>query len=187
MPTARLARAPFRRERTGVHRAGSARLHGRQQAVVDVHRLEGSRAGVQVTAGDVADERAERGGVGRQPKRRAGPLDGGEAAGYEADGGALDIAFDAGDLAGKAQARLGLQTKPFVENLVGYRGRCCGAGRPTGRIPPSQGQGWCGRSLSGRRASAWSESRPCSTACPAHCPDGVGLPRRLSRLGGADW
>ncbi len=72
------------------------RVRGWQQTVVDIHRLEGPRASVQVTAGDVAYERAEGGGAGRQAKRRAGPLGGGHAASYEPRGGALHIAFDAG-------------------------------------------------------------------------------------------
>ena len=57
------------------------------------------------------------GGGGVQ--RPAQPLGGGEAAGQQADGGALHIALDAGDLAGEAQARVGLQPQ---------RGRRAGAG-----------------------------------------------------------
>ena len=53
------------------------------------------------------------GGTARWPQ----PLGGGEAAGQQADGGALDIALDAGDLAGEAQARLGLQAQRAVEQL----------------------------------------------------------------------
>ena len=43
------------------------------------------------------------------------PLGRGEPAGQQAHGGALDIALDAGDLAGEAQARVGLQAQLAVE------------------------------------------------------------------------
>ena len=44
-------------------------------------------------------------------------LGGGEAAGHQADGRALDIALAAGDLAGEAQARHRLQAQRRVEEL----------------------------------------------------------------------
>ena len=53
------------------------------------------------------------GGGERAPE----PLGRGKAPGKQADGGALDVAFDAGDLAGEAQARLGLQPQRGVEQL----------------------------------------------------------------------
>ena len=53
------------------------------------------------------------GGGGASPAPE--PLGGGEAAGDQADRGALDIAFAAGDLAGEAQPRLGLEAEPGVE------------------------------------------------------------------------
>ena len=58
-----------------------------------------------VAAGDVVEQRADRGGRRRGVEIAAEPLGGGEAAGDQADRGALDIAFAAGDLAGEAQAR----------------------------------------------------------------------------------
>ena len=48
---------------------------------------------------------------------RAEPFGGGEAPGDQADRGALDIALAAGDLAGEAQPRLGLEPEPRVEQL----------------------------------------------------------------------
>ena len=48
------------------------------------------------------------GGGGKRP---AEALGGGEAAGQQADRGALDVALAAGDLAGEAQARHGLQAQ----------------------------------------------------------------------------
>ena len=56
-------------------------------------------------AGDVVEERADRGRRRRRRELRAEPLGGCEAAGDQADRRALDIAFAAGDLAGEAQAR----------------------------------------------------------------------------------
>ena len=47
----------------------------------------------------------------------AAPLGGRHPPGHQADGGAFDIAFDAGDLSGKAQARHGLKPQPLVEEL----------------------------------------------------------------------
>ena len=79
-----------------------------KEAEIDVHRLERARAGLDrfdVAAGDVIEERADRGGRRRRLKLLSQPLSGGEAAGDEADRGAFDIALAAGDLAGEAQAR----------------------------------------------------------------------------------
>ena len=73
--------------------------------------------GREVAAGDVAEERAKRSGGRRRHPRPAKPLRGRGAAGQQADGGALDIAFAARDLAGKAQARLGLEPQLAVEQL----------------------------------------------------------------------
>ena len=69
-----------------------------------------------MAAGDVAEERAERG----RRRRRGGArpaFRGREAAGQEPDGGDFDITLDAGDLAGEAQARLGLEPELAVEQL----------------------------------------------------------------------
>ena len=64
------------------------RLHRRQQAVVDVHRLERTLAAIQVAAGDVADQGAKGSGVRRGLSGLAQGLGGGEPAGQQADGGA---------------------------------------------------------------------------------------------------
>src|SRR5690348_1019518 len=66
-----------------------------EEAEIDVHRLEGRNAGA---AGDVRDERAHRRGRRRRRELETEPRRGGEAPGEEADRGALDITFDAGDL-----------------------------------------------------------------------------------------
>jgi len=58
-----------------------------------------------VAAGDVVDQRAKGGGRRRGLQGSAQALGGGEAAGQQAGGGALDIAFDPGHLAREAQAR----------------------------------------------------------------------------------
>ena len=55
------------------------------------------------------EERADRGRRRRGVEVASEPLGGGEAAGDQADRGALDIAFAAGDLAGEAQARARLE------------------------------------------------------------------------------
>jgi hypothetical protein len=47
------------------------------------------------------------------PRRSAAAI----AAGEQADRGALDIAFAAGDLAGEAQARIAPSAQPLVEQL----------------------------------------------------------------------
>jgi hypothetical protein len=54
----------------------------------------------------VAEERAQRGFDGRRRQRFAAKLGGGEARGEDADGGAFDIAFTAGNLAGEANVGL---------------------------------------------------------------------------------
>ena len=84
----------------------------REQAEIDVHRLKRFRSGVDgldMAAGDVAEQRAERCGRRRHAHRLAEPLGGGEASGHQADGGGFHIAFAAGDLAGEAQPRLALR------------------------------------------------------------------------------
>ena len=48
----------------------------------------------------------------------AEPLGGGEAAGEQADRGRFHIALAAGDLAGEAQPRLGLEPQRRVEQLA---------------------------------------------------------------------
>ena len=87
---------------------GLRRLDRREQAEIDVHRLEGALArlvvGDDVAAGDVVEQRAEGRGAGGSGRRLAEPLGGGEAPGQQPDRGALDIALAAGDLAGEAQA-----------------------------------------------------------------------------------
>src|SRR5208337_5076489 len=90
-----------------------ARLENRrEQAEIDVHRLERARAGVDrldMAAGDVVEERAYRGRGRRGRERPAQPFGGGEPARDQPDRGALDIALAAGDLAGEAKPRRRLE------------------------------------------------------------------------------
>ena len=92
----------------------------REQPEIDVHRLERARPGVDrldMPAGDVGEQRAVRRGRRRHVEGLAAPLGGGEASGHQADRGAFDIAFAAGDLAGKAQARHRTEPQRAVEQL----------------------------------------------------------------------
>ncbi len=74
------------------------RASGGKEAEIDVHRLERARTGIDgldMAAGDVAEQRAMGGGRRRQDDRLAEPFRGGKAAGEKANGGGLDIAFAA--------------------------------------------------------------------------------------------
>ena len=71
-----------------------------KQPEIDIHRLEIPVAR-NMSAGNVAEKRAERGFRRWRLGRAAGHFLGDEPPGEEADGGALDIAFDASDLAAK--------------------------------------------------------------------------------------
>src|SRR5207253_7997090 len=84
----------------------------RHEAEVDVHRLERFRV---CSAGDVAEQRAERGFGRRGRQCFASQFHACEPGGEEADGSAFKIAFAAGDLSGKADVWLGLQAKLAVE------------------------------------------------------------------------
>src|SRR5258708_4003305 len=84
----------------------------REQAEIDVHRLEGGGIGA---AGDVAQQSAHGRRRGWRDGYKTPPLGGGELAGHESDGSAFDIAFAAGDLAGEAQARHRLQAQGRIE------------------------------------------------------------------------
>src|SRR5581483_4443325 len=64
-----------------------------KQTEVDIHWLEGSRA---CRAGDMAQQRTQRRGRRRCIEHAAEPLESREEAREQTDGGALDIAFDAG-------------------------------------------------------------------------------------------
>src|SRR5438552_13117482 len=86
----------------------------REEAEIDVHRLEAVRVGAD---GDMGEKGAECGGRRRRARLSAASLGGGEAAGEQAYGGALDIALDAGDLAGEAQPRHRLQPQCGVEKF----------------------------------------------------------------------
>ena len=74
------------------------------------------------------------GGSSAQPQ----PLGGGEPAGDEADRGALDIALAAGDLAGEAQARRGLQAQTGVEQARGIEIGVAVHAAETGELRPFQ-------------------------------------------------
>src|SRR5271163_4174836 len=113
-----LAREPALRPMQTLARFVKPRLGDRgEEAEINVHRLERARAGVDrvdVAAGDVVQERADRRCWRRGLEIEAKPLGGGEPAGDQADRGAFDIALAAGDLAGEAQARRGLEPQPGV-------------------------------------------------------------------------
>src|SRR5690606_12931979 len=91
----------------------------RKQAEIDVHRLEGTLAGLVVgddmAAGDVAEQRAKGRGGGWNRNGLSEPSGRSEATRQKADGRALDIAFAARDLSGKAQAGARLQLQAAVE------------------------------------------------------------------------
>src|SRR5580704_14575537 len=70
-----------------------------------------------MAAGDVADERAMRGGRRRQRRRLAEPFRRGKAPGEEPDRRRLDIALAAGDLAGKTQPRRRFEPQRRVEQF----------------------------------------------------------------------
>ena len=91
-----------------------------KQAEIDVHRLERARAGfdrVHMAADDVVEQRAVGGRRRRQRDRFAQPLGGGEAPGQKPDRRGFHIAFAAGDLPGKAQARHRREPKTRIEQL----------------------------------------------------------------------
>ena len=96
----------------------------RKQAEIDVHRLVGARSRpavecvFHVAAGDVGEQRAVR--RGRRRRQRAAPPSRSAAAKRPASSpmaAEFHVAFAAGDLAGKAQARLGAQPQRAVEQL----------------------------------------------------------------------
>uniref|UniRef100_A0A0N4Z8C9 LigA n=1 Tax=Parastrongyloides trichosuri TaxID=131310 RepID=A0A0N4Z8C9_PARTI len=91
------------------------RLQRRQQAVVDIHRLE-LRA-FHVPAGDVFDQGAHRRFRRRRGQIAAQRLGGGQSSGEQAHRRALDIALDPRHLTGEAQARQGLQPHLLVQQL----------------------------------------------------------------------
>src|SRR5579871_3187327 len=105
----RLSRAA---QRTGRRR--------REQAEIDVHRLERARAdidGLDVAAGDVVEQRAMRRGRRRQQRYLAEPFRGGKTAGQKSDRRRFHIALAAGDLAGKAQPRRRFEPQGGIEQL----------------------------------------------------------------------
>src|SRR5690606_35065015 len=92
-----------------------------EEAEIDVHRLERAGAtiafGLDMPAGDVADQGAESRGERRYDQAFATGLGRGHAAGNQPDGGTFYIALDAGDLAGKADAWIGFETHIGPEDL----------------------------------------------------------------------
>ena len=97
----------------------------------------------------------------RRHERLAAALGGGKARRQQADGGGFHIALAAGDLAGKAPARIGLQPQRLVEQLRRIeKGVAMQAAEP-GEFGVLQAREWCGRCAPARRVSAWSGSRPC--------------------------
>jgi hypothetical protein len=92
-----------------------------KQAKIDVHRLKRARTCVDrldVAAGDMAEQRAKRGGRRRQMvSRRSFCICGRKQAGEQADRRRLDIALASRHLAGEAQPRIGAQSQACVEQL----------------------------------------------------------------------
>ncbi len=68
-----------------------------------------------MSAGDMVEQCAEGGRPGRQGNRFAETVRGGETPGQQPDGGRLDIALAAGDLACEAKARPAFQLQVFAE------------------------------------------------------------------------
>src|SRR5882762_5769933 len=101
-----------RAERLLAFLAAEGPVDRREQAEIDVHRLEGRRVRA---AGDMAQQSTHGRGRGWRDGRKTLPLGGGELAGHESDGGAFDIALAARDLSGKAQPRHRLQAQGGVE------------------------------------------------------------------------
>ena len=90
---------------------------------VDVHGLEAAgrgawfRRNAKMPPGDVGEQRTERRCSRRRRLRKPEPLSGCKPARQQPDGRALDIPFDARDLTGKPQPRIGLETQRPVEQL----------------------------------------------------------------------
>ena len=103
-----------------------------------------------------------------------------ETAGQQPDRGALDIAFDPGDLAGEAQPRHRLQAQPAVKKARAVEESVAmQAAEPREFARSSPGS--CGRCASARRAAAWSGTRRCCRACRARCPGELAGEDRVER------
>src|SRR5262249_49082466 len=96
----------------------------RKEAEIDVHRLGPARGGrfcgadgFHMAAGGIGGGRAQRPGRAGPGEVRAEPFGGREAARDEPDGGGFHVALAAGDLTGKAQARLGIEPQNAIEEL----------------------------------------------------------------------
>jgi hypothetical protein len=151
---------------------------GMNRPEIDVHRLDVQVVG-RGAAGDVAEQGAERGGEGR--RRRA--------------------------LAARSAAAKRPASRPIAAlrhsprtPVIWPAKRMCGAifsrsvpssscgelmkvlrcSPPSRRTRPSPGRDGAEHLAPARRASAWSGSRPCSTACRAHCPGAAGRRHRAS-------
>src|SRR5437763_13134471 len=70
-----------------------------------------------MTAGDVREQRAMRGGRGRRKDHFPLPLGGCKSAGEKTDGGGFNIALATSDLAGEPQVRLGTKAQRRIEQL----------------------------------------------------------------------
>src|SRR5215216_3936496 len=84
-------------------------LDRREQAEIDIHRLERTRMIVgrlDMPASDVVDERAMRRSRRWWGEAYIETLGGGHAPGHQAHRGAFHIAFDTSNLPGKTQARV---------------------------------------------------------------------------------
>ncbi len=108
---------------------------------------------------------AARPGAGRGARPR-------EPAGHQADGGALDITLAAGDLAGEAQSRHGLQAQRAVQQARAVEeGVAVQASQPRELGVLQAGDGSEDARLLAVLQLGLGSPR-CSTACPAHCPGG---------------
>ena len=162
----------------------------RKQAEIDVHRLERARPvvdGLDVPAGDVAEQGSERRGRRRACRLRPADVGCSEQAGQQADARRFHVALAAGHLAGKAQTRRGVEAQLAVQQRRRIEKRVAMQAAEPGELGVRQALEWCGRSAPARRASAWSGSRPCCRACRACCPGAAGRWRRPSPSDCAGW
>ena len=87
---------------------------GRKKTKIHVHGLESAGAR-KVTARDMAQQGAESSGRRRQLRLPSELLRGGEPTREKADGRALDVSLDAGDLTGKPNVGAISQTQLAIE------------------------------------------------------------------------
>src|SRR5215218_749897 len=92
----------------------------REQAEIDVHRLKRARPGIdrlKMSARDMRQQCAVRRRRGRWHSEFAAALGSRETAGEQTYSRGFNISFAAGDLSGKAQARIGLQPELMIQEF----------------------------------------------------------------------